>query len=196
MRQGAPALVTFVTAGYPTADDTVPILLAMEDGGADIIELGVPFSDPIADGPAIQETNTVITPAPPTFVSLRSYHASQIALENNIDYATCLSLVREARKQGLKAPVLLMGMSNHRCDLMHTSLLSSVGYYNPMLAYGEDNAIRDAKEAGANGFIMVDLPPEEAITFREKCKTIGYAVASLMADYSDVDIHPASHMFH
>jgi len=51
--------VTFVTAGYPTADDTVPILLAMQRGGADIIELGVPFSDPIADGPAIQESNTV-----------------------------------------------------------------------------------------------------------------------------------------
>jgi tryptophan synthase alpha subunit len=57
--QGAPALVTFVTAGYPLAEDTVPIMLAMEAGGADIIELGVPFSDPIADGPVIQETNTV-----------------------------------------------------------------------------------------------------------------------------------------
>lgn len=51
--------MTFVTAGYPRKEDTVPILLAMENGGADIIELGVPFSDPIADGPAIQETNTV-----------------------------------------------------------------------------------------------------------------------------------------
>ena len=52
-------MVTFVTAGYPKVDDTVPIMLAMQEGGADIIELGVPFSDPIADGPAIQETNTV-----------------------------------------------------------------------------------------------------------------------------------------
>ena len=57
--QGRPALVTFVTAGYPTTDDTVPILLSMQKGGADVIELGVPFSDPIADGPVIQETNTV-----------------------------------------------------------------------------------------------------------------------------------------
>lgn len=57
--QDQPATVTFVTAGYPRKEDTVPILLAMENGGADIIELGVPFSDPIADGPAIQETNTV-----------------------------------------------------------------------------------------------------------------------------------------
>jgi tryptophan synthase alpha subunit len=57
--QDQPATVTFITAGYPRKEDTVPILLAMENGGADIIELGVPFSDPIADGPVIQETNTV-----------------------------------------------------------------------------------------------------------------------------------------
>ena len=59
--QTSPALVTFVTAGYPKVEDTVPILLSMQEGGADIIELGVPFSDPIADGPAIQETNVVRT---------------------------------------------------------------------------------------------------------------------------------------
>ena len=57
--QGVPALVTFVTAGYPRIEDTVPILLAMQAGGADIVELGIPFSDPIADGPSIQETNSV-----------------------------------------------------------------------------------------------------------------------------------------
>lgn len=57
--QGVPAFVTFITAGYPRKDDTVPILLAMQAGGADIVELGVPFSDPIADGPVIQEANTV-----------------------------------------------------------------------------------------------------------------------------------------
>lgn len=57
--QGSPAFITFVTAGYPTPNDTVPILLAMQNGGADIIEIGVPFSDPVADGPAIQETNMV-----------------------------------------------------------------------------------------------------------------------------------------
>jgi tryptophan synthase len=57
--QGSLTLVTFVTAGYPTIDDTVPILLGMQAGGVDIIELGVPFSDPVGDGPVIQETNTV-----------------------------------------------------------------------------------------------------------------------------------------
>ncbi|KAG2116602.1 tryptophan synthase beta subunit-like PLP-dependent enzyme [Suillus discolor] len=142
--EGIPALVTFVTAGYPRTQDTVPILLAMQAGGADIIELGVPFSDPIADGPAIQETNTV-------------------ALKNDIEYVTVLGMLREARSQGLKAPVLLMG------------------YYNPMLAYGEDKAIQDAREAGANGFIMVDLPPEEAINFRDKCAKADLSYVPLIA---------------
>ncbi|KAJ7286086.1 bifunctional tryptophan synthase TRP1 [Mycena rebaudengoi] len=112
-----PAFVTFVTAGFPNRDDTVPMLLAMQEGGADVIEL---------------ETNT-------------------IALKNDIDYATVLEQVREARSKGLTVPLILMG------------------YYNPLLAYGEEKSIRDAAEAGANGFIMVDLPPEEAIGFREKC---------------------------
>lgn len=68
---------------------------------------------------------------------------------------TCLSYVREARSQGLTIPVLLMG------------------YYNPMLAYGEDRIVRDARDAGANGFIMVDLPPEEATDFRGYCTQYG-----------------------
>ncbi|KAJ7272033.1 tryptophan synthase beta subunit-like PLP-dependent enzyme [Mycena haematopus] len=142
--QNVPALVTFVTAGYPTREDTVPMLLAMQEGGSDIIELGVPFSDPIADGPVIQEANT-------------------IALKNDIDYATTLGQLREARRKGLTAPVLLMG------------------YYNPLLAYGEEKSIQDAAEAGANGFIMVDLPPEEAIGFREKCIKSNLSYVPLIA---------------
>ncbi|KAG6855954.1 bifunctional tryptophan synthase trp1 [Tephrocybe sp. NHM501043] len=112
-------------------------MLGMQAGGADIIELGMPFSDPMADGPVIQETNT-------------------IALRNDIDYTTTLGLIKEARVQGLTTPIILMG------------------YYNPLLAYGEDKAIQDAAEAGASGFIIVDLPPEEAVTFREKCRNISY----------------------
>ncbi|KAI0006190.1 bifunctional tryptophan synthase TRP1 [Russula compacta] len=144
LAEGSPALVTFVTAGYPTPQDTVPILLAMQEGGADIIELGVPFSDPMADGPAIQETNNV-------------------ALQFNVDYLTCLGMVREARNRGLTAPVILMG------------------YYNPLLAYGEQRAIQDAFEAGANGFIVVDLPPEEAVSFRGKCAVSNMAYVPLIA---------------
>ncbi|EPT04100.1 hypothetical protein FOMPIDRAFT_1022172 [Fomitopsis schrenkii] len=74
-----------------------------------------------------------------------------VALQHDVQYPDCLGIVREARSKGLTTPILLMG------------------YYNPLIAYGEDKAIQEAAEAGANGFIMVDLPPEEALTFREKC---------------------------
>ncbi|KAH7918207.1 tryptophan synthase [Leucogyrophana mollusca] len=142
--EGRPALVTFITAGYPRGHDTVPILLAMEAGGADIIEVGIPFSDPIADGPVIQESNN-------------------IALKNEIDYTVVLEQIKEARGRGLTAPVLLMG------------------YYNPILAYGEDRAIEEARAAGANGFIMVDLPPEEAGNFRQKCAHARLSYVPLVA---------------
>ncbi|KAH9981133.1 bifunctional tryptophan synthase TRP1 [Lactifluus volemus] len=142
--EGTPAFVTFVTAGYPSPQDTVPIMLSMQEGGVDIIELGVPFSDPMADGVAIQESNNV-------------------ALQYDVDYPTCLGMIREARGKGLTAPVILMG------------------YYNPLLAYGEQRAIQDAFEAGANGFIVVDLPPEEAVSFREKCTTAHMSYVPLIA---------------
>lgn len=143
--------MTYVTAGYPTAEETPDIMLGMEAGGAglsrpiglpysstllltspDIIELGMPFTDPIADGPTIQKSNTK-------------------ALENGVTVTSVLQMVRDARKRGLKAPVLLMG------------------YYNPLLSYGEERMMTDAREAGANGFIVVDLPPEEAVKFRNYC---------------------------
>lgn len=88
-----------------------------------------------------------------------------------------LGMLREARSKGLTAPVVLMGESQQNYILPSERIADGVkyisGYYNPMLAYGEDKAIQDASEAGANGFIMVDLPPEEAITFREKCLKVG-----------------------
>jgi len=74
--EGEPAFVTFVTAGYPTPADTVPIMLAMQAGGADIIELGVPFSDPIADGPAIQEANTVMIRSIRSFAAVSNSYRS------------------------------------------------------------------------------------------------------------------------
>ena len=102
----------------------------------DIIEMGVPFTDPIADGPTIQKANTK-------------------ALENGVTVTIVLEKVREARRRGLKVPILLMG------------------YYNPMMRYGEERMLKDCKEAGVNGFIMVDLPPEEAVRFREHCTSNG-----------------------
>jgi tryptophan synthase alpha subunit len=125
--------VPYVTAGYPGPEYTVDLLLAMEAGGGDILELGMPFTDPLADGATIQ-------------------HANQVAIEKGVHLDDCLRFVSEARGKGLKAPVLLMG------------------YYNPILAMGEANAIRLAKEAGADGFIIVDLPPEEATDFLAACK--------------------------
>ncbi|KAG8984935.1 tryptophan synthetase, partial [Tulasnella sp. 427] len=143
-KAGVPAFVTFVTAGFPTVNDTVPILLGMQEGGADVIELGMPFSDPIADGPAIQDSNT-------------------IALNNKVGFTETLQILRDARAKGLTIPVLLMG------------------YYNPLLAYGEEKAVKDSREAGANGFIMVDLPPEEAIRFRSICTKEDISYVPLVA---------------
>ncbi|KAF2173168.1 hypothetical protein M409DRAFT_62758 [Zasmidium cellare ATCC 36951] len=142
--EGRPALVTYTTAGYPTIAETPDILLSMEAGGSDVIELGTPFTDPIADGPTIQTANTQ-------------------ALANGTSTKHCLQIVRDARSRGLKAPVLLMG------------------YYNPLLAYGEEKMLQDAKAAGVNGFIMVDLPPEEAVRFRQHCTTYGLSYVPLIA---------------
>lgn len=143
-KEGRSALVTYVTAGYPTAQETPDIMLGMEAGGADLIELGMPFTDPIADGPTIQKANTQ-------------------ALINGVNTEQVLQMVRDARQRGLKAPVLLMG------------------YYNPLLKYGEERMLQDAKAAGVNGFIIVDLPPEEAVRFRNFCASYGLSYVPLIA---------------
>jgi tryptophan synthase len=82
----------------------------------------------------------------------------QVALENGVTMEKTLEMVRESRKQGLKAPILLMG------------------YYNPFRAYGEDRLLQDCKASGVNGFICVDLPPEEAVSFRALCSKGGYVL--------------------
>ncbi|PLN81054.1 tryptophan synthase [Aspergillus taichungensis] len=138
------ALVAYITAGYPSVEEAVDILLGLENGGADVIEMGVPFTDPIADGPTIQVANTK-------------------ALANGVTVTTVLQMVRDARARGLKAPVLLMG------------------YYNPLMRYGEERMLQDCKEAGVNGFIMVDLPPEEAVRFRNLCTSHGLSYVPLIA---------------
>ncbi|KAJ5923709.1 hypothetical protein N7454_008954 [Penicillium verhagenii] len=138
------ALVAYITAGYPTVEEAVDIILGLENGGADIIELGIPFTDPIADGPTIQTANTK-------------------ALQNGVTVTTVLGFVREARSRGLKTPIMLMG------------------YYNPVLRYGDERMLKDCKEAGVNGFIMVDLPPEEAVRFRDLCASTGLSYVPLIA---------------
>ncbi|KAI1343649.1 tryptophan synthetase [Xylariaceae sp. FL0016] len=141
---GRAALVTYVTAGFPKPEYMPQILLGMQAGGADVIELGVPFTDPIADGPTIQTSNTV-------------------ALEHGVTIKSTLQMVKDARLQGLKVPVLLMG------------------YYNPLLSYGEENLLRDCGDAKVNGFIVCDLPPEEAVSFRKLCSKGGLSYVPLIA---------------
>ncbi len=123
-KEGRAGLVTFVTAGDPDYTTSLAILNALPKAGADVVELGMPFTDPMADGPAIQAS------------SLRALHAGQ-------NMKKTLELVRAFRKQDDAMPVVLMG------------------YYNPIYVYGVDRFLKDAKSAGVDGLIVVDLPPEE-----------------------------------
>ncbi|CCX32047.1 tryptophan synthase [Pyronema domesticum] len=148
--EGRRALVAYFTAGYPTPQSTPDTMLAMQAGGADIIELGIPFTDPIADGPTIQKANT-------------------IALQHGVTITSTLQMLRDARARGLTVPVLFMG------------------YYNPMLQYGEQKLIKDCKEAGANGFIVCDFPPEEAVKFRGFCAAEGMSYVPLIAPSTSND---------
>ena len=122
--QGRSALVTFVTAGDPNFDTAMEIVNGLPAAGADIIELGMPFTDPMADGPAIQA-------------------ASLRALETGHNMHKTLDMVRAFRQNDNETPIVLMG------------------YYNPVYIYGNDRFLTDAKEAGVDGLIIVDLPPEE-----------------------------------
>ena len=123
-KEGRAALVTFIMAGDPEYDTSLAIAKALPKAGADIIELGMPFTDPMADGPAIQAAG------------LRALKAGQRMTRT-------LSLVRDFRKDDDQTPLILMG------------------YYNPIYIYGNERFLADAKAAGVDGLIIVDLPPEE-----------------------------------
>src|SRR5262245_31389909 len=122
--EGRAALVTFIMAGDPDYNTSLSIAKALPAAGADIIELGVPFTDPMADGPAIQA-------------------AGLRALKSGQRMTRTLSLVRDFRKEDDRTPIILMG------------------YYNPIYVYGNEHFLADAKVAGVDGLIIVDLPPEE-----------------------------------
>jgi tryptophan synthase alpha chain len=122
--EGRGGLVTFITAGDPDADTFRDLLSGLPDAGADVIELGIPFSDPMADGPAIQA-------------------ASLRALKAGANLRKTLDHVRDFRKSDDDTPVILMG------------------YFNPIYKYGVEKFLADFKDSGADGLIIVDLPPEE-----------------------------------
>src|SRR5690349_4118151 len=121
--QGRAALVTFLTAGDPDGETSLALIKALPEAGADVIELGMPFSDPMADGPAIQAS-------------------SQRALKAGQNMGKTLQMVRDFRAKDQSTPIVLMG------------------YYNPVYVYGNDRFLADAKAAGVDGLIVVDVPPE------------------------------------
>jgi len=140
---GRAALIPFVTAGDPDMATTRRLLRAMVEAGADVIEIGVPFSDPMADGPVLQR-------------------ASGRALAGGTSLVRVLELIAEMRGE-LRVPLVLFG------------------YYNPFFRYGLAAIARDAKAAGVDALLCVDLPPEEAGPLRRELDAVGLDLISFLA---------------
>lgn len=143
------ALVTYITAGDPSLEVTPDIVFQLERSGADIVELGVPFSDPMADGPTIQL-------------------ASERALKSGTTLRGVLNAVRTIRKRS-EIPIILFG------------------YYNPFFAYGLEKLATDAGEAGVDGILSVDLPPDEAGEFKVHTDSKGLNLVFLLAPNSTAE---------
>lgn len=141
------ALMPYFTLGYPDRETSLAVIEAIAPY-SDLLELGVPFSDPLADGPTIQ-------------------HSTQVSLENGTTTAGCLAMVKELRRRGVETPFMLMG------------------YYNPILAYGQDAYVAAAAAAGADGFIVPDLPPEEAAELEQLTTNAGMALVHFLAPTSN-----------
>ena len=144
------ALIPFITAGDPHPSETVKLMHALVTSGADMIELGIPFSDPIADGPVIQR-------------------ASERALKNSVGITSTIKLAAEFRKENKDTPVILMG------------------YANPIEATGIDNFIDLINDAGVDGVITVDYPPEEASVFVSKLRKYDIDSIFLLSPTTDDD---------
>jgi tryptophan synthase alpha chain len=141
------ALMPYFTLGYPDPATSLDVVEAIAQAGADLIELGFPFSDPLADGPTIQ-------------------HSTQVALEQGVNAAQCIEMVAELRSHGVTQPFMLMG------------------YINPILAFGVERFVAEVTEAGADGFIVPDLPPEEGAEVEAACRAHGRALVYLLAPTS------------
>lgn len=145
--EGKKALIPFITAGDPDLLTTEKLIFILEKNGADLIELGVPFSDPMADGPTIQI-------------------ASERSLIKKTNLKVVLELVKRVRAK-TTIPIILMG------------------YYNPFFIYGLKRLAHDAKEAGVDGILTVDLPPEEAGEMKAQINRVGLDLVFLLAPTSD-----------
>jgi tryptophan synthase alpha chain len=145
--EGRPAVVPFVTAGYPTPEVSEAVALAIVRGGADLLEIGVPFSDPLADGTTVQRT-------------------SQVALTHGMTLRKSLEMAKRLRDQGVEIPLILMG------------------YVNPMLAYGIEKLAEDSAAHGVDGFIVPDLPAEEASEIAAALRAHGVDLIFLVAPTS------------
>ncbi len=155
LAQGRKALIPYVTAGFPYADITPELMHAMVAGGADVIELGVPFSDPSADGPVIQK-------------------AAEKALAQGVGLLQVLEMVRIFRTRDTSTPVVLMGYANpvERYDIRHAA------------GPGQSAFIRDAAEAGVDGMLIVDYPPEECVEFAARLRAHDMDLIFLLAPTS------------
>jgi tryptophan synthase alpha chain len=147
-RRGRVALIPYITAGDPEPKVTVPLMHALVGAGADVLELGVPFSDPMADGPVIQQ-------------------AAERALRHHVSLHRVLDMVRAFRQQDSATPVVLMG------------------YLNPIEVLGYSAFARDAAQAGVDGVLTVDLPPEEADEFVSAMRARNLDPIFLLAPTSD-----------
>ncbi|MEM7020367.1 MAG: tryptophan synthase subunit alpha [Pseudomonadota bacterium] len=147
---GRKALISYIAAGDPTPQITVPLLHALVDSGVDLLELGIPFSDPMADGPVIQR-------------------ASERALAHGVTLADVLAMVAEFRREDNTTPMVLMG------------------YLNPMETMGYETFAMRAAEAGVDGIICVDLPPEEADDVAPILKKHGIDPIFLLAPTTPAD---------
>ena len=151
---GRTGLACFLTAGDPDFDSSLTLLRQLPAHGADIIEIGMPFSDPMADGPAIQAS-------------------SQRALRNGASMARTLELLRRLREEDDTTPTLLMG------------------YYNPILRYGEERFLDEAAASGADGLLLVDVPPEESGALLPQAKQRGIDLIRLATPTTDAARLPA-----
>ena len=155
LAQGRKALIPYVMAGFPYADITPELMHGLVAGGADVIELGVPFSDPSADGPVIQK-------------------AGEKALALGIGLADVLEMVRVFRTRDSATPVVLMGYANpvERYDIKYGASTTESAF------------IRDAAAAGVDGMLIVDYPPEECVEFASRLRAHGMDLIFLLAPTS------------